>query len=139
MPALPTRGNTRSDALINRGARTSGRFQRAPRAPKHRPDVSDLHGPDSPRVRSSPRSLKPHTSAYVSLTECTSIESGHLLPQRPVSEYGHHVTCVQSLFLSENHLLHFTNFFTLAQMCQPPSVSPCARVLAYFHKCFQGC
>ena len=30
-------------------------------------------------------------------------------------------------------------FLTLAQMCQPPSVSPCAHVLAYFHKYFQGC
>jgi hypothetical protein len=28
---------------------------------------------------------------------------------------------------------------TIAQMCQPPSVSPCARVLAYFQKHFQGC
>jgi len=30
-------------------------------------------------------------------------------------------------------------FLTLAQMCQPPSVSSCAHVLAYFHKHFQGC
>ena len=29
-------------------------------------------------------------------------------------------------------------FQTLAQMCQPPSVSPCAHVLAYFHKHFKG-
>jgi hypothetical protein len=38
------------------------------------------------------------------------------------------------------HLFHHFlehNFTTLAQMCQPSSVSPCARVLAYFHKCFQ--
>ena len=39
----------------------------------------------------------------------------------------------------KKHLLQFTNFSTLAQMCQPPSVSPCARVLAYFHKHFQEC
>jgi hypothetical protein len=48
-------------------------------------------------------------------------------------------SCSRSLFLSEKHLIHFTNFTTLTQMCQPPSVSPCARVLAYFHKHFQGC
>jgi hypothetical protein len=30
-------------------------------------------------------------------------------------------------------LLDFINNATLDQMCQPPSVSPCARVLAYFH------
>jgi hypothetical protein len=36
-------------------------------------------------------------------------------------------------------LLLISNFATLDQMCQPPSVSPCARVLAYFHKHFQGC
>ena len=54
-------------------------------------------------------------------------------------ESGHHVTGVRSLFFSDYHLLHFTNFSTLAQMCQSPSVSPCARVLAYFHKHFQGC
>jgi hypothetical protein len=39
----------------------------------------------------------------------------------------------------KKHLLHFTNFSTLAQMCQPPSVPAYARVLAYFHKYFQGC
>ena len=30
-------------------------------------------------------------------------------------------------------------FLTLAQIYQPPSVSPCVHVLAYFHKHFQGC
>ena len=30
-------------------------------------------------------------------------------------------------------------FLTLAQMCQPPSVSPCAHMLAFFRKHFQGC
>jgi hypothetical protein len=43
---------------------------------------------------------------------------------------------------ASNHssgLLDFTNNATLNQMCQPPSVSPCAHVLAYFHKHFQGC
>jgi hypothetical protein len=43
---------------------------------------------------------------------------------------------VRSLFDSEKHLLHFTNFSTLAQMCKSPSVPPCAHVLAYFHKHF---
>ena len=79
-------------------------------------------------------------------------------------ESGHYVTYVRSLFHSDNHLLYFTNFSTLAQMCQTPpllhsdnhllyftyfstlaqmcqtpSVSPCVCVLAYFHKHFQGC
>jgi hypothetical protein len=31
-------------------------------------------------------------------------------------------------------LLFKREHFTLAQICQPPSVSPCARVLAYFQK-----
>ena len=54
-------------------------------------------------------------------------------------ESGHYMTYVRSLFHSDNHLLYFTNFSTLAQMCQTLSVSPCACVLAYFHKHFQGC
>jgi hypothetical protein len=54
-------------------------------------------------------------------------------------ESGNFELSVRSLFDSEKHLLHFTNFFTLTQMCQPPSVSPCSRVLAYFHKYFQQC
>jgi hypothetical protein len=41
--------------------------------------------------------------------------------------------------VSERQHLHFTNFSTLDQICQPPSVSPYAHVLAYFHKHFQGC
>ena len=40
---------------------------------------------------------------------------------------------------TRDQLLFTSIFFTLAQMCQPPSVSPCAHVLAYFHKHFQGC
>jgi len=51
---------------------------------------------------------------------------------------GHYKSSVRSLKINDNHLLYSTNF-TIAQMCQPPSVSPCARVLAYFHKYFQGC
>ena len=53
--------------------------------------------------------------------------------------FGHCESSVWSQKISDNHLLYFTNFSTLAQMCQPPSVSPCACVLAYFHKHFQGC
>ena len=46
---------------------------------------------------------------------------------------------VRSLY-NQRHLLLFTSiYFTLAQMFQPPSVSHCAHVLAYFHKHFQGC
>ena len=30
------------------------------------------------------------------------------------------------------------NFTTFDKMCQPPSVSPCAHVLAYFHNIFKG-
>jgi hypothetical protein len=53
---------------------------------------------------------------------------------------------IRSLTVTSFHLRFFTelihinsNFFILGQMCQPPSVSPCAHVLAYFHKCFQRC
>jgi hypothetical protein len=42
----------------------------------------------------------------------------------------------RSLFFSEKQLLYFTDFSTLAQICQPPDVSPCACVLAYFYKYF---
>jgi hypothetical protein len=91
-------------------------------------------------------------SAYVSTTGHTSIEFGHNLPlvsghmaeaapslEHTTGRAGLAEACVRSLFHSDKHLIHFINLFTLAQMCQPPSASPCARVLAYFHKHFQGC
>jgi hypothetical protein len=50
-----------------------------------------------------------------------------------------HPLWVWSMFSMKKQLLYFTNFSTLAQMCQLPSVPPCVRVLAYIHKHFQGC
>jgi hypothetical protein len=41
--------------------------------------------------------------------------------------------------VSSNELPNFTIFATLDQICQPLSVPPCAHVLVYFHKHFQGC
>jgi DNA-binding Xre family transcriptional regulator len=86
---------------------------------------------------------------YVNTTGRTSVESGHnlLLASGHMAEVTpslEHTTervglaeaSVRSLFHSDKHLLHFINFSTLAQMCQPPCVSPCARVLAHFHKHF---
>jgi hypothetical protein len=124
-------------------------------APNHYWTCPLAHDRTHVRVWSSFVSHKRLHQRTSALTGRTSVVSGHFfattsglrpkarpftptLTGRREGESGHHMTCVRSLFHSEKHLLHFTNFSTLAQMCQP-SVSPYARVLAYFHKDFQGC
>jgi hypothetical protein len=62
-----------------------------------------------------------------------------IMTRRRDPESDHTESNIWSLFSSDNYLLYFPNFSTLSQMCQPPSVSPCTCVLAYFHKHFQGC
>jgi hypothetical protein len=60
-------------------------------------------------------------------------------PDAPNPEFGHYKHYIRLVFFSEKHFSNFANFSTLAQICQSQSVSPCARVLAYFHKYFQRC
>ena len=56
--------------------------------------------------------------------------------QRPVTSSDLRLFCLGRRW---SFLPLLPNFTTLDQMCQPPSVSPCAHVLAYFHEHFQGC
>jgi hypothetical protein len=116
------------------GSSASGRFLRWSRGTQTRSDALGAYDWTRNRVRPSLRFAKPPTSAYVSLTELTPRMSGHNMTPRPVTqqtepesatsfkkwpdaedlESSHFATCVRKLIFSENQLLHFTNFFTLA-------------------------
>jgi hypothetical protein len=107
------------------------------------------------RTHSSVRSLLPLLSACISVrhrltghTPCASVTSNFSVRSRTkaapsllvMTRCRVRVRSLQSQRpVNPKLLLHLFNFATLAQMCQPLSVSPCACVLAYFHKYFQGC
>jgi len=79
--------------------------------------------------------------------------SGPLVPARPIPQTFQplarvSLTLVTGLYQSvwslgswrpvlRDEFRSLPNFATLDRMCQPPSVTPCARVLAYFHKHFR--
>ena len=79
-----------------------------------------------------------HPSSVRSKTDASVFTASTDRTQDPA--FGHYLTSVWSLCETLSSLYRApVKFRTLAQMYQPPSVSPCAHVLAYFHKHFQGC
>ena len=104
--------------------------------------------------RTHPASIRPvytPASGHKTKTVCLLLSLIGLWTQRPVTAppaSGHSVNpylfCIGRLWHRRTiHTLRAdtppVKFLTLAHMCQPPSVSPCAHVLAYFHKHFQWC
>jgi hypothetical protein len=96
-----------------------------------------------------PSTLRHHTSLAIGLTSIVSdhlffLASGHktATARSLETETGHAgwpEASVRSLPVTSFRLRFSTNVVALDQICQPPSVSPCACVLAYFHKYYQGC
>jgi hypothetical protein len=90
--------------------------------------------------------IRQRTLTFIGRTPCVSVPLFlHRSITRPTAPFSalqltgcrHRIQSLpEQRLVTEKQCLYFSHFATLDQMCQPPSVLLCARVLAYFSQTF---
>jgi hypothetical protein len=127
-PRVPSTDHTRRSP---QQPTSQGQFQRVPRVPDRRPNVSGPPWSDAPSIRSSFCSLRATTLAYIILTGRTSVASGHILTLRLVTHQGWALHC-SVLTMSGSASGHwFSVTITSFTSLTPPPLLKCANHQVY--------